>query len=154
MAVNTMVKAKKQSGTVSRNPFAGQVEQPTQNAGRDSIGEQLRSMEPARFRTETGTKTRWRRVEFVGVEIRLVITPATEEAQHCLSRATCGMVYGGLYPGRQGSHCGREKQTPAYVRKMIAEAKRYREGTPVRIEVSKPEDLEPVKILAKIKVQN
>ena len=37
---------------------------------------------------------------------------------------------------------------------MIAEAKRYGEGTPVRIEVSKPEDLEPVKILAKIKVQN
>jgi hypothetical protein len=37
---------------------------------------------------------------------------------------------------------------------MIAEAKRHGEGTPVRIEVSKPEDLEPVKILAKIKVQN
>jgi hypothetical protein len=37
---------------------------------------------------------------------------------------------------------------------MIAEAKRYGEGTPVRIEVSKPEDLEPVKTLAKMKVEN
>jgi hypothetical protein len=37
---------------------------------------------------------------------------------------------------------------------MIAEAKRYAEGTPVRIEVSKPGDLETVKILAGIKVEN
>jgi hypothetical protein len=37
---------------------------------------------------------------------------------------------------------------------MISEAKRYAAGTPVRIEVRKPEDLELVKILAKIKVEN
>ena len=38
--------------------------------------------------------------------------------------------------------------------KVIAETKRYGEGTPVRIEVSKPKDLVPVKTLAKIKVEN
>jgi len=48
----------------------------------------------------------------------------------------------------------RKSKLPAYVLKMIAEAKRYGEGTPVRIEVSKPADLEPVNILAKIKVEN
>lgn len=48
----------------------------------------------------------------------------------------------------------RKSRLPAYVLKMIAEAKRSGEGTPVRIEVSKPEDLGPVKILAKIKVEN
>ncbi len=48
----------------------------------------------------------------------------------------------------------RKSELPAYVLNMIAEAKRYAEGTPVRIEVSKPEDLELVKILAKIKVEN
>jgi hypothetical protein len=37
---------------------------------------------------------------------------------------------------------------------MIAEAKRYGEGTPVWIEVSEPEDLVPVKTLARIKVEN
>jgi hypothetical protein len=48
----------------------------------------------------------------------------------------------------------RKSNLPAYVLKMIAAAKRYGEGTPVRIEVSKPEDLVPVKTLAKIKVEN
>ena len=48
----------------------------------------------------------------------------------------------------------RKSKLPVHVLKMIAEAKRYGEGTPVRIEVSKPEDLGPVKILAKIKVEN
>jgi len=38
--------------------------------------------------------------------------------------------------------------------RMVAEAKRYGEGTPVRIDVSKPGDLEAVKILARIKVEN
>jgi hypothetical protein len=37
----------------------------------------------------------------------------------------------------------RKSNLPAYVLKMIAAAKRYGEGTPVRIEVSKPEDLVP-----------
>ena len=48
----------------------------------------------------------------------------------------------------------RKSELPAYVLDMIAEAKRYAEGTPVRIEVSKPKHVELVKILAKIKVEN
>lgn len=39
------------------------------------------------------------------------------------------------------------------VLRTIAEAKRYAEGTPVRIDVSKPDDLEAVKMLAGIKVE-
>ena len=38
MAVNTMVKAKKQSGAVSQNAFAGQAEQPTQKAVQTALG--------------------------------------------------------------------------------------------------------------------
>jgi hypothetical protein len=37
---------------------------------------------------------------------------------------------------------------------MLAEAKRYGEGTPLRIQVTKPEDLEVVKALARIKLEN
>ena len=48
----------------------------------------------------------------------------------------------------------RKSELPAQVLKMITETKRYGEGTPVRIEVSKPEDLGPVVIPAKIKVEN
>jgi hypothetical protein len=48
----------------------------------------------------------------------------------------------------------RKSTLPANLIKTIAETKRYGEGTPVRIEVSAPEDLEPVKTLAMIKVEN
>ena len=48
----------------------------------------------------------------------------------------------------------RKSELLAYVLARFAEAKRYAEGTPVRIEVSKPEHVELVKILAKIKVEN
>ncbi len=40
------------------------------------------------------------------------------------------------------------------VLKIIDGAKRYPEGTAVRIDVKKPEDLDAVKTLAKIKVEN
>jgi hypothetical protein len=38
MAVKTMVKAKKQSGAISQNAFAGQAEQPTQKAVESALG--------------------------------------------------------------------------------------------------------------------
>ena len=40
------------------------------------------------------------------------------------------------------------------VKKMIKSAKRYAEGTAVRIEVHHPEDIETVKTLARVKVEN
>jgi len=43
---------------------------------------------------------------------------------------------------------------PADRRQTIATAKRYAEGTAVRIEVKKPADLEVVKALARIKLEN
>jgi len=46
----------------------------------------------------------------------------------------------------------RKSELPAEVLKAISDAKRYAEGTPVRIEVSKPEDLATVNVLAAIKV--
>jgi hypothetical protein len=48
----------------------------------------------------------------------------------------------------------RNSQLALPLLKMIGDAKRYGEGTPVRIEVSKAEDLDPIKLLAKIKVEN
>ena len=65
-----------------------------------------------------------------------------------------GSFMASLVLGDKAIAAARKSNLPAYVLKMIAEAKRYGEGTPVRIEVSKPEDLGPVKILARIKVEN
>ncbi|HLZ39904.1 MAG TPA: DUF3788 family protein [Candidatus Sulfotelmatobacter sp.] len=48
----------------------------------------------------------------------------------------------------------RKSNLPARVLKIIAESKRYAEGTAVRMEVQKAEDVDAVKILAKIKLEN
>jgi hypothetical protein len=43
---------------------------------------------------------------------------------------------------------------PPHVIKIINEAKRYAEGTAVRIEMKKPKDIDIVKRLAAIKMDN
>jgi hypothetical protein len=48
----------------------------------------------------------------------------------------------------------KQSALPANVLKLIANAKRYAEGTAVRIPVDTPEDVEVVKVLARIKTEN
>ncbi|HET9305640.1 MAG TPA: DUF3788 family protein [Candidatus Sulfotelmatobacter sp.] len=56
--------------------------------------------------------------------------------------------------GDRAIAAARQSELPARMLKIIAEAKRYAEGTAVRMEVQKPEDVAAVKILAKIKLEN
>jgi Protein of unknown function (DUF3788) len=56
--------------------------------------------------------------------------------------------------GDKALAAARQSKLPPHVLKMIDEAKRYPEGTAVRIEVHQPGDAAVVKTLAKIKVQN
>jgi|SRR5579872_2400721 len=56
--------------------------------------------------------------------------------------------------GDKAIAAARKSKLPARVLKIIAEAKRYAEGTAVRMEVHKPVDVAAVQILAKIKLEN
>ena len=56
--------------------------------------------------------------------------------------------------GDRAIAAARQSKLPGRVLKIIAEAKRYAEGTAVRIEVQTPGDVAAVKILAKIKMEN
>ncbi len=56
--------------------------------------------------------------------------------------------------GDKAVAAARKCTLPDDVLKIIGGAKRYAEGTAVRIEVKKPEDLEVVKTLARIKIEN
>ena len=56
--------------------------------------------------------------------------------------------------GEKAVTAARKSALPSEVLKIIADAKRYAEGTAVRIEVRHPADLEVVKTLAKIKIEN
>ena|SRR5271166_6100662 len=56
--------------------------------------------------------------------------------------------------GDKAVAAARKSKLPARIVKIIDEAKRYAEGTAVRIEVHKAEDANVVKMLAKIKLEN
>jgi len=56
--------------------------------------------------------------------------------------------------GGKALAAARQSDLPPSVLRTIGEAKRYAEGTAVRIEVHEAKDAEAVKILAKIKVEN
>ena len=56
--------------------------------------------------------------------------------------------------GDKAVAAARQSNLPKRVLTIIDEAKRYAEGTAVRIEVHEAKDAEAVKMLAKIKIQN
>lgn len=56
--------------------------------------------------------------------------------------------------GDKAVAAARKSKLPTSILKMIAEAKRYAEGTAVRIEVHKAADANVVKTLAKIKIEH
>ena len=56
--------------------------------------------------------------------------------------------------GEKAVTAARKSALPPEVLKIIADAKRYAEGTAVRVDVRQPADIEVVKTLAKIKIEN
>jgi hypothetical protein len=56
--------------------------------------------------------------------------------------------------GDRAVAAAKQSSLSAQMLKMISQAKRYAEGTAVRIEVKGTDDLEAVKILARIKTEN
>jgi uncharacterized protein DUF3788 len=154
MAVNTMVKAKKQSGTVSQNAFAGQAEQPTQNAVETALGNSCVLWNQLVSELKQELKLDGEEWNSSGLKYGWSFRLQLRKRNIVYLGPRAGSFRAAFILGDKAVTVAGRSKLPAYVLKMIAEAKRYGEGTPVRIEVSKPEDLEPVKILAKIKVQN
>jgi hypothetical protein len=154
MAVKTMVKAKKQSGAISQNAFAGQAEQPTQKAVESALGNSWvlwKQLVAERKQEQNLDGEEWNSSGLkYGWSFRLQL----KRRNIVYLGPRSGSFVASFVLGDKAIAVARKSRLPAYVLKMIAEAKRYGEGTPVRIEVSKPEDLEPVKTLAKMKVEN
>lgn len=154
VASRTKAKMRKQGGAVSENAFDGQTERPTEKAVEASLGPSYAAWKQlvAQLKQElildaaewhsSAVKNGW--------ALRLQLKK--RNIVYLGSRA--GYFLAAFVFGDKAVAVARKSELPAQVLKMIAETKRYGEGTPVRIEVSKPEDLGPVVILAKIKVEN
>lgn len=154
MAVNTMVKAKKQSGAVSQNAFAGQAEHPTRKAVETALGNSCVLWNQLVSELKQELKLDGEEWNSSGLKYGWSLRLQLKKRNIVYLGPRVGSFMAAFILGDKAVTVARRSKLPAYVLKTIAEAKRYGEGTPVRIEVSKPADLEPVKMLAKIKVEN
>ncbi len=154
MAVKTKTKAKKSSGTVSLNAFAGREECPTQTEVEFALGASypLWRQLVAELRNELGLDgEEW---DSSGVKYGWSLRLQLKKRNIVYLGPRVGAFMAAFVLGDKAVAVARKSALPADVIKMIAETKRYGEGTPVRIEVSKPEHLEAVRVLARIKVEN
>jgi hypothetical protein len=154
MAVKTMVKAKKQSGAISQNAFAGQAEQPTQKAVESALGNSWVLWKQLVAELKQEQKLDGEEWNSSGLKYGWSFRLHLKKRNIVYLGPRSGSFMASFVLGDKAIAVARKSNLPAYVLKMIAEAKRYGEGTPVRIEVSELEDLVPVKTLARIKVEN
>ncbi|HYM77420.1 MAG TPA: DUF3788 domain-containing protein [Candidatus Dormibacteraeota bacterium] len=154
MALRPAGKKEAKGGTASENAFAGQVDPPTEKALQSALRQShsLWKQLVAKLKEElnldgadwhsSGTKYGWsfrlqqkkRNIVYLGPRDKFFVAA--------------------FVLGDRAVAAARQSELPPRVLKMIAEAKRYAEGTGVRIEVKEPGDLDVVKTLAKIKTEN
>jgi hypothetical protein len=154
MALKATARAKKQSGAVSQNAFAGKVERPTQKAVEIALGQSHALWKQLVAELKDDLKLDGEEWHSSGVKYGWALRLQLKKRNIVYLGPRSGSFMTAFVLGDKAVAVARKSKLPAYLLKMIEEAKRYGEGTPVRIEVSKPEDLDPVKILAKIKVEN
>jgi hypothetical protein len=154
MALKARAKAKKQRGALSQNAFAGQEERPTEKAVETALGQSHALWKQLVAELKQELKLDGEEWNSSGVKYGWSLRLQLKKRNIVYLGPRSGSFMAAFVLGDKAVAVTRESKLPAYVLKMIAEAKRYGEGTPVRIEVSKPQDLSPVKILAKIKVEN
>jgi Protein of unknown function (DUF3788) len=154
MAVKTMVKAKKQSGVVSQNAFAEQADRPTQKAVETALGNSCILWKQVVAELKQELKLDGEDWNSSGLKYGWSFRLQRKKRNIVYLRPRAGSFVAALVLSDKAVVVARKSKLPAYVLKMIAEAKRYGEGTPIRIEVSRSEDLSLVKILTKIKVEN
>jgi hypothetical protein len=154
MALKTKTKSKKQSSAVSPNVFAGQLEQPTQEAVETALGQSYALWNQLIAELKRELQLDGEDWHSSGVKYGWALRLQKKDRNIVYLGPRSGSFAAALVLGDKAVAIARKSQLPAGLIKTIAETKRYGEGTPVRIEVSTPEDLEIVEILAKIKVEN
>lgn len=154
MALKNVVRPKKHAAPVSQKAFAGRTKKPSDTELKSVLGTtqplwtQLIS-DLKRDLNLDGSDWHSSGVKY-GWSYRL-----QRKARNIVYLGPrAGMFVAAFVLGDKAVAVIRKSDLPAYVLTMLAEAKRYGEGTPLRIEVAKPEDVELVKVMARIKLEN
>ncbi|HTT19064.1 MAG TPA: DUF3788 domain-containing protein [Candidatus Sulfotelmatobacter sp.] len=154
MALKTIVKPKKQNSAVSPNIFAGQLVQPTEEAVQTALGQSCVLWKQLIDELKRELKLDGEDWHSSGAKYGWALRLQKKRRNIVYLGPRAGSFVAAFVLGDKALTVARNSKLPACVLKEIAEAKRYGEGTPVRIEVSKAEDIDPIKVLARIKVEN
>jgi hypothetical protein len=154
VALRTKAKVKKHGVGVSENVFAGQTARPTQKAVEASLGPSYAAWKQLVAELKQELKLDAPDWHSSGVKYGWALRLQLKKRNIVYLGPRAGYFLAAFVFGDKAIAVARKSELPAHVLKMIAETKRYGEGTPVRIEVSKLEDLGPVMTLAKIKAEN
>jgi len=150
----TTTKARTQDSAVIQNAFAGRARKPNDNELASALGPTLDLWKGLVADLQRDQK----------IDIAAWHSPSPKYGWSLrLSLKKRNIVYLGprqgffiaaFALGDKAVAAARNIELPPPIQKLIAEAKRYAEGTAVRIEVRTPEDAVIVKELARIKIQN
>ena len=148
------LKSKKKSAPASQNAFAGQSEPPSQTAVQSILGDSYALWEQlvAGLKQELALDGEdW---HSSGVKYGWALRLQSRKRNIVYLGPRIGSFTAAFVLSDKAIVAARKSELSAELLQAIAKTKRYGEGTPVRIEVKRLRDLEPVKILAKIKVEN
>ncbi|HTS04789.1 MAG TPA: DUF3788 family protein [Candidatus Eisenbacteria bacterium] len=152
--MTTVAGTKKQSITPGQNAFAGQKKSPTGKALASVLDQTLPLWNQliADLKTERNIDTaEWHTGSVkLGWSMRLQLN----QRNIVYLGPRQGWFVAAFVLGDKAVAAARNSALPAEVIKNINNSKRYAEGTAVRIDMKNPQDLQTVKILAKIKIEN
>jgi hypothetical protein len=154
MALKTTTPAKKQTVAIAANVFAGQMDKPTQKAVEAALGASYALWKQLISELKKELHLDGEDWHSSGVKYGWALRLQKKDRNILYLGPLRGRFLASFVLGDKAVAIARNSQLALPLLKMIGDAKRYGEGTPVRIEVSKAEDLDPIKLLAKIKVEN
>lgn len=152
-AVKTKAKDKKTSW-VSLNAFAGKTAPPTQKAVESVLGNSYILWRQLVAELKQELKLDGEDWHTSGVKYGWSLRLQLKKRNIVYLGPRAGSFMTAFILGDKAIAAARKSTLPTDLLQTIAKTKRYGEGTPVWIEVKRPEDLEAVKIVARIKVEN
>jgi hypothetical protein len=146
--------ANKKKQVQSANAFAGQIHPPTQKAVAEVLGpgfELWKQLIADLKRDLDLDSEEW---NSSGVKYGWSLRLQKRKRNIVYLGPRAGMLVAAFVLGDKAVAAARRSELPVRVLRVLAESKRYAEGTALRIEVAGPGDLQVVRTLARIKVEN
>lgn len=154
MALKNRVRSKKDAASASQNAFAGRAKKPSQGDSESVLGASYRLWTQLVSDLKRDLNLDGADWHSSGVKYGWSYRLQRKQRNIVYLGPRASMFVAAFVFGDKAVTVIRKSELPECVLKMLAEAKRYGEGTPLRIHVTKPEDLEVVKALARIKLEN